>query len=453
MKKAILVILLLATITSYSQKEQNNTVSVTVYNSNLGVVKENRQIKIPKGISDVKITDVASQIDPTSVFVKLNGEVLEQNYRYDLVSMFSILDRYIDKEITLIGEKGNLSGTLLQSAGSIVLKQKDNSLLMLSDFSKYQIATPSLPDGLITRPTLVWKVETNKEETQNVELSYQTSGMQWNAEYVAVLNEKDDKIDLNAWVSVTNNSGATFQDAKLKLIAGEVNRVRDSRVEYSIGSEFSEDNPIRPKAKRNNFEEKSLFEYHIYDLQDPTTLTNKEIKQISLFSVQNIKVKKMYYFNNDYNRNSDNLDVVTFIEFTNSKENTLGMPMPAGRVRFNKRSNESLEFIGEDRIEHTPKDENIKLKLGNAFDIKASSKEVASERISDKVTETEFEIVIKNRKDENINVQVERHIGPFSKVLSSNIKSEQVNAGLIKFDVPCKKNSETKLLFKVRFVY
>ncbi len=452
MKKLIIFLLLANILFANSQSNDANTVSITVYNSNLGVVKETRAIQIPKGISEIKITDVASQIDPTSVFVKLNGDVLEQNYRYDLVSIYSILDRYIDKEINLISEKNNIAGILLQSAGNnIILKQKDNSLLMFNDMSKYQISTPSLPDGLITRPTLVWKVETQKESKQNVELSYQTQGMNWHTEYVAVLNEKDDRMDLNAWVSIENNSGASYKDANLKLIAGDVNRL--NKFDYAAKNTELEDGYVRTMVSKRKFEESPLFEYHIYNLQNPTTLANKEIKQISLFSSNNIKIKKIYKLENLYNSNSENLQIGTFIELINSKENNLGLPMPAGKFRFNKKSIESLEFIGENMIKHTPKDDKLSLKLGEAFDITASSRETASEKISDKIVESEFEVIIRNRKNEELDVEVEREIGSFSKLLSSNIKSESVNSSTIKFIVHCKKDGETKLTYKVRFNY
>ncbi|MFC2130191.1 DUF4139 domain-containing protein, partial [Bacteroidota bacterium] len=364
MKKSIaIVILLIIAIPSIQTNAQDNSiksVNVTVYNDNLGVVKEIREINLKKGISDIKITGVAERIDPTSVHIKLNGTVLEQNYQYDLVSLHKILNKYIDSEIEMISDKELISGTLLSvSNKSVVVRKKDGGLLLLPDFNKYQFSVKSLPEGLITRPTLLWKVDSDKQGKQDIELSYQTGGMKWHAEYVAVLNDNDTKMDLNAWVSIMNNSGADYKNAKLKVVAGDVNRIA-----YDVRA-IRVDGLMKREAE-DSFEERAFFEYHIYDLQRPTTISHNEIKQISLFEAENISVSKKYIYRSSAYGNSGK--VAVYLEFDNSKKNSLGMPFPAGKVRLNKRDGGSLEFIGEDMIEHTPKDEKIKLKAGDAFD-------------------------------------------------------------------------------------
>jgi hypothetical protein len=318
-----LTIYLLSTLCSLvlnAQDYERNALNVTVYNSDLGVIKDVRVVELKKGISNIKVTDVAERIDPTSVHIKFKGTVIEQNYQYDLVSLTKILEKYIEKDITLTSEHNTIKGKLL-SMGNIVLRKDDGSLLMLPKLDGYQIAVGALPEGLITKPTLVWTLESDATGKQNIEITYQTSGLNWHTEYVALLNENDTRMDLKAWVSINNNSGATYKNAKLKLVAGDVNRVQRYIPEGvmtkmdSYGAEREE-----------QFKEKSFFEYHIYNLQRPTTIADNETKQISLFDASDIKVTKKYLYNSgSYYSNSK---VAVFVEFENKKDNNLGIPMP-----------------------------------------------------------------------------------------------------------------------------
>ncbi len=221
-----------------------------------------REIDLESGLSKISVTDVAKLIDATSVHIKFDGEVIEQNYQYDLVSLDKILQKYIDKEIRLVSETNDLvEGKLLSSlSGQIVLETKEGGLLMIPNVSKYRFSVGSLPEGLITKPTLVWQVNSNKSGKQDVELSYQTRGMNWHTEYVAVLNEDDTNLDLNSWVSVQNNSGTTYKNAKLKLIAGDVNQVQDNRKMYKGRGQMD---MVMSEAAAPQFEEKEFFEYHI----------------------------------------------------------------------------------------------------------------------------------------------------------------------------------------------
>lgn len=450
--KLVMSILFLLPFLFLSAQESNQkTVAITVYNNNLGVVKDLRTIDIAAGTSIIKLTDVAQYIDPTSVHIGLNGEVLEQNYQYDLVSIDKILKKYLDKNIQLINEKGELLEGILLTANSnqIVLKKKDGGLLMLPNTNKYQISVGELPEGLITKPTLVWMVNSPKSGEQDVEVSYQTSGMNWHAEYVVVLNKDDDRLDLNSWVSVDNNSGATFKNAKLKLIAGDVNLVKP---QYNRRLYKGEALMVMDATPSPQFEEKSFFEYHIYNLQRPTTLRNNETKQISLFEAENVTANKKYYYKNgSYNRNNSNKKVSVIIEFENNKSNNLNVPMPKGKVRVYKSDGDALEFIGEDRIDHTSKNEKIKLKIGDAFDIVVEDVQTEHNKITQKVYEQEYEITIKNKKDENIVVDVERSLGRNWKILSSSLDFEKLNAQSILFKVSVEAGGETQLKYKIRY--
>lgn len=436
-------------ILAYSQDYKQKSLNVTVYNNDLGVIRDIREIKINSGISEIKITDVASLIEPSTVHIKLNGNVLEQNFQYDLVNLEKVLSKYIDKNIQLVSDNTVISGVLLSVTGNqIVLKQNDGGLLMLPKYDTYRVSVGSLPEGLITKPTLVWKLESPKTANQDVELSYQTRGMNWHAEYVAVLDEKDTKISLNSWVSIDNNSGTTFKDAKIKLVAGNVNRIVDN-IKFSLANRMLGDGMEVDAAPKAQFEERSFFEYHIYDLQRNTNLANNETKQISLFQADNISINKKYRYNS-YDWNNGKTKVEVIIEFENKKLNNLGMPIPAGKVALYKTDGNSLEFIGEDKIEHTPKDEKIKLKVGEAFDIIAEEKQTNTKKISDKIWEYTYEISIRNRKDENIVIDIEKYLGYNWEIIENNFDFEKIDAQKVLFKIPIKKNEEKILKLKVR---
>jgi hypothetical protein len=452
MKVQIVLILILGLAVNIFSQEQKS-VAVTVYNANLGVVKDYRTVNITKGLSEIKITDVAQFIDPTSVHIKLNGEVLEQNYQYDLVSLDKILNKYIDKRIQLIGENDELiEGVLLSAfAGQVVVRNNDGGLVMIPNVSKYRYSVGSLPEGLITKPTLIWKVNAGSQGTQDIEISYQTSGMNWHAEYVAVLNENDTKLDLNSWVSVTNNSGTTYKDAKLKLVAGDLNLVQDAQQPYA--PEYM----MKTESVRDGqFQEKEFFEYHIYNLQRAATIAQNETKQISLFEGSNIgAVKKYLYRSGGYSYrqagNSGKVNVV--VEFENSEKNNLGVPMPKGKVRVYKTDGEALEFIGEDLVNHTPRNEKVTLKIGDAFDIVAEEIQTEYKKITDRVYEQAFEIKIKNRKKEDVTVEVEKNVGYFWEVMNSSINYDKKDAQTLIFKVPVKADGENTLKLRLRYNY
>ncbi|ACF12891.1 conserved hypothetical protein [Chloroherpeton thalassium ATCC 35110] len=427
-----------------AQDLERKSLAVTVYNANFGIVKDVREAQMKSGISEIRLTDVAAQIDPTSVLVKSQGSIIEQNFRYDLASLSKILERYIEKEIRLIGEdKELLEGTLLSVQGnSVVLRKKDGGLLLIPSIDDYRLSVEALPDGLITKPTLVWLVNSKKSGKENLEVSYKTYGIRWHAEYVALLNPNDEQMELKAWVSVENNSGASYPNAKLKLVAGDVNQVSTQ--------------PVLAKAERATFgaavadeaqfQENSFFEYHIYTLERPATLMENEVKQISLFEADGVRVKKKYLYR------GGNSKVSVAIEFQNDKSSGLGQPMPKGTVRVMKSDGQSLEFIGEDELDHTPLKEKVNLKIGDAFDVVAEEVRENYKRISQSVNEQTYKVTLKNRKKENISVEVERYLGLNWEILDSSLKYEKKDASRVVFDVPVKSDSETVLKFTVRYV-
>lgn len=447
MKQRNVVIFFLALSLILSAQDYNRKeINLTIYNSNLGVVKDLREINIDKGTTEIKLSDVAKLIDPTSVHIKLDGNILEQNYQYDLVSTDKILQKYIDRDINLIDEDGNLiSGKLLSVyGGQYVIQNPNGGLTLIPNIDKYKIKVESLPEGLITKPTLVWLVQSNNSGKKDVEVTYQTGGLSWSAEYVVLLNENDTKLDLNSWVSINNRSGASYKDANLKLIAGDLNLVRTRDYPNMIKAQY--DAGVMMEAAPQ-FEEKSFFEYHIYDLQRKTNVLDNETKQIALFESENVSINKKYLYQSGSNK------VGVYVEFKNSSENNLGIPMPKGKVRVYKSDGESPQFIGEDMIDHTPKNEKLSLKIGEAFDITAEEKMTDSRKITNKINEQDYEITIKNRKEESISVNIEKYFGLNWKITSSNFDFKKVDASKVEWILPVDSDNETILKFTVRYEY
>lgn len=443
-KYSILLFVLFSLAMNVFSQEKPSQISITIYNDNLGVVNEIRPVTLEKGISQLKITDVPSMIDPTSVHIKLNGTVFEQNYQYDLVSMSALLKKYIDNEITISDDKNAYTGKLLSIESNKIVIYTNDGLKLFPDINLMKVSVGSLPTGLLTKPTLVWKVSSETAGKQNTELSYMTGGISWSAEYVAVLNDKEDEMSFNSWVSIDNKTGATFENTSLKLIAGEVNRVQDEsghmlkgRVDYAMEDAL------------NPFKEESFFDYHLYELNQKTTLANNENKQLSLFNVDKIKVTKKYILSNSWKSNTGG-KVTSAIKLINSNKNSMGIPLPKGKARVFKERNKSSEFIGEDMIQHTPKDEEITLKLGNAFDLIAEETETDVKKIAENVYENEIEILLKNRSEKDVEIDVLRWVGQNWEILSASMKYEKEDANTIKFIVPIKKNTETILKYRVR---
>lgn len=445
MKKFLLLLSFLIALTSslYSQKT-----SITIYNNDFGVVNETRKIQLQKGLNTIKITDIPSQIIPTSVNIILNGTVVEQNYQYDLVSMNSLLNRFIDKEITIVGDNKSFTGKLLSCNGNEIVLQTNDKILTLPNINDYRIELQNLKEELITKPTLVWKVLSNSNNNQDLNLSYMTNSINWHAEYVGVLDKDEKSMSFNSWVSIQNNSGGSYRDATLKLIAGDVKFMQEEVRGYADAVMFRQE----MKTAEPEFKQEEFFEYHIYELNNPTTIANNEIKQISLFNLPAVNVEKKYIYSNAYPHNT-NGKVAVFIEFMNTKENNLGLPIPKGKVKMFKQRGDANEFVGEQYIDHTTTGEKIRINTGNAFDIVVEDNTLQSERLSDRLAETTYSVKIKNRKKEDIVVDVIRSMWGDWQILQNNFDYKRENAYQIIFKIPIKSLSESELKFKVRNKY
>lgn len=444
-------ILMLVVLTAIGVSTFAADIAVTVYNDNLGVINETRQLEFKNGVGQLKFTDVPALIDASSVrFDLVSGgksvTILEQNYAYDLVGPEQMYAKYIDKQIELTDEKGNVyKGTLLSySGGSAIIREESGRVKIISMSKVTEVNFPVLPEGLITRPTLLWKYNSSTSGTLPCNVSYQTGGMTWSAEYVGVLNPAENQMNLSGWASITNNSGKTYENAKLKLIAGTINRAQPKFVRGGRSAEVYSDS----FAAAAPFEEKSFFEYHMYTLPRNATVADKEQKQISLFDPSKGAVAKEYLFRPDVDAKA----VKVMVKLKNSKESGLGMPLPAGRVRMFKADTDGmLVLLGEDQIEHTPKDDSLKIDIGTAFDITAEEKTANITRVSNNVEERDFEIEIRNRKNEAVTVRVEKSLWSYWDILSSSIPFTKKDATTAAFSVPLKANEVVTLKLKVRF--
>lgn len=453
-----------------SVQAQGAGTALTVYNQNLALVRDTRSLDLDEGVNEVRFSDVASQIDPTSVHFRsltdpVGTTVLEQNYAYDLVGSSKLLQKYLDQEITLVTQDGTeYSGTLLSGAEDIILQEENGGVTVIRREQVQQIDFPDLPEGLITQPTLVWLLNAADGGEQDVEVTYMANGINWRADYVVQLNEDDTALDLNGWVTLDNRSGATYNDAALKLVAGDVNVVRDEMARL-MREEAAEAVP----APTQTVEEREFFEYHLYDVQRPVTVRNNQTKQIEFTSATDVPAEKFFVYDGarglgfygypitdaGYGTNS-NPDVNIYLEVQNREEAGLGIPLPAGRVRVYKADvDESLQFVGEDRIDHTPRDESVRLLLGNAFDIVGERRQTDFEKLGRDVIKESFQITVRNHKDEAVTVRVVEHLFRWNEweIVEESARHTKLDQDTVEWRVPVPTDGEETVSYTVRYEF
>ena len=472
---AALILSSVATATLAQTSEQTTTardrqsVNITVYNSNLGLVRETRRLTLPTGRIALRFADVTAQIRPETVHLASltapsSLRILEQNYQYDLLNPAKLLDKFVGRDLTLVLRRYQnntesfepVQATLLSNNGGQVWRI--NGQIVINPTNIAEMRFPDLPKNLVATPTLVWDLDNNETGPQNVEASYLTSGMNWRADYVLLVNADDTKGDLQGWVTLTNASGASFEDARLQLVAGDVNRVSEERNMAVAGAMAK-----RAMESESQFQEQGFFEYHMYTLQRPTTIRDNETKQVSLLEAAGFEVKKEFvlngqrYYYTGYNNPGQAIKekVGVFVQFRNSLQNKLGMPLPAGTIRLYKKDDKgNQQFIGEDRIDHTPKDEDVRVKVGDAFDIVAERKQTDYKVIaSGHVYEYAYEIKIRNHKDTPVTVVVNEPIGGDWEMVASTFEAKKTAAFAAQFNVPVAKDGEATLSYRVRVRY
>jgi len=439
----ILVGLLLVLIAAAAASDARD-LKVTVYNSNLGVVRDVRPTKLERGRNEISMDEIAAQIDPTSVKLTIDGEgdisILEQNFEYDLVNPDKLLQKYLDERLSITTADSKIyEGKLIGfDGGNLVLDQGAGGVALVSRDKVKDIVLPPGQKGLVVKPTLFWSVEASRSTSANLEVAYLTNGINWHAEYVAAVAEDEKSLGLSAWVSIDNQSGATYPDAKIKLIAGEIHREEKAGPRPMLEMARAEGAP--------RLEEKPFFEYHMYTLEGTSTIKEKEVKQIQLFPETTVPATKVYNF--DATKGSG---VRVVMKFDNSKKAGLGIPLPAGTVRvFKSDVDKSLEFLGEDAIEHTPRDEEVKLYVGDAFDVVATREQKDFNKVSDHVFMETYEVSIANHKDTDVTVVVDEHFYGEWSLKNPSHPYKKIKSDTAEFEVPVAANTKAVLSYTVR---
>lgn len=441
-----------------STSADREAVTLTVYNQNFGLVREIRSIQLGRGLLGLEFGDVASTIQPETVHIRsLNRgsplSVLEQNYQYDLLNPQKLLEKYVGRTVKI--HVWNREEEREETIEAEVLSVNGGTILRIGDEITYnvpgRISFPEVPENLIASPTLVWLLN-SQAERQRVETSYLAGGINWKSDYVMVLNEDDSEAGVTGWVTLTNNSGAGYENATLKLVAGDVQRVGDRddiRMMQRVALEAAADAA---------FSEEAFFEYHLYTLERPTTIRQNEQKQVTLLESPGFDVDKhlifygaAHYYRGSYGQVVSNQKVGVYLDFDNRASNGLGMPLPAGVVRVYKRdSSGAQQFIGEDRIDHTPRDETVRIKMGEAFDVVADRRQMDYDVLGSCVSESSWEISLRNHKDENSVVEVMEPVGGDWEIISSSHRAEKLDAHTFKFTVDVGERGEEKVTYRVR---
>ncbi|MBI5503343.1 MAG: DUF4139 domain-containing protein [Deltaproteobacteria bacterium] len=441
--------------------EDQKAVAVTIYNEDLALIRDRRRVMLQRGENRVAFVDVSAQMTPETAL--LHGEradlaIVEQNFDFDLLTPQKLLEKSIGEKVRLVrtnpesGEDTFEDATVLSVAEGVVLQVGDR----IETATPGRIVFNQVPANLRSRPTLVLQLDSGAAGDQAVELSYLTGGLGWKADYVAELATDEKTLDLAGWVTLTNTSGSTYRDAKLRLVAGNVNVVRPKLMQRDAMPMMA----MESAGAASRMREQALFEYHLYDLERPTTVAENQTKQVALLSGSRIPVSKEYRFTNISSAYDERIgelprtNASVRLSFDNEEEDQLGVPLPKGTVRVYKADSQGqMLFVGEDAIEHTPKNEKVELTLGQAFDVTARSKQTDYQHIGDNVIEVAFEVEIRNAKKEPISVAVLEQLPAQWKVLEESHPHEKPQAFQARWTVPVLAENKTILSYRVRITY
>jgi hypothetical protein len=452
-----------------STLSDQQSVAVTIYNQDLALVKDTRKVNLKTGLNALALRDVSAQIRPeTALLRSINAPdsltLLEQNFDFDLLTPQKMLEKYVGKTVGIVktnpttGVETTEQATVLSANNGVVLKVGNRIETGLPG----RIVYDDVPANLRDRPTLVTQINNKGATDQTVELSYLTGGLGWKADYVAELNDKENMLDLSGWVTLTNTSGASYKNAKLQLVAGDVNRVQQR---------------MQPTMMRKNMDmvtaeaaapmaEESLLEYHLYTLDRPTNIMEAQTKQVALLSATSVPVRKElvlrgadYYYMGQYGEIGTKMKVGVFIEFDNKEASKLGMPLPKGVLRvYKKDSGGNAQFVGEDNIDHTPKNESVRLKLGESFDVTVDKKQTDFKVLPpptkrNQLYESAFELVLKNAKKQKTTVIVQEPIGGDWKIISESNPHTKANSHLAVWKIEIPAESSTTLTYRAQVKY
>src|SRR3954470_6436407 len=441
--------------------------ALTVYNSDIALVRDVRELQLPRGSFDLQFMDIAATVNPATVHFRSLTEpsrvgVLEQNYEYDLLEPEKLLHKYVGREVTLVRRRVENGETREEEVKARLISYNNAPVWQIggqivTGLSADHITFPELPGNLYTHPTLIWTLDNTGALKHRVEASYLAGKLSWNADYVLTVGRDDKAADLDGWVTLGNASGTSFRNARLQLVAGELNRVRQV---FGRAMDMAARAPAS-EAKANMAQE-SFSDYHLYTLGRKTTINQNETKQVSMLAGTGIPVRKRYvvdgqeyYYRNSQHPGSPIKDVVqVYYRFKNEERGGLGLPMPAGVVRvYQADSKGGTQFVGEDRIGHTPKDEELNLKIGNAFDVTCERNQVDFQKIASNVYEVEYAITLRNHKATPIVVDVNEPVGGTWKMVRSSHTWNKTAAWAAAFSVPVAADATVALTYRVRVTY
>lgn len=447
-----------------STLHDQQSIAVTIYNGDLALVKDQRKVNLQSGLNALALRDVSAQIRPeTALLRSLSGQLqtLEQNFDYDLLSPEKLLEKYIGQMVQVIRTNPVTGDETVEQA--YVLAANNGTVLKMGNRIETgvpgRIVYPDVPENLRDRPTLVTQVNTRQSGPQDVELSYLTHGLSWQADYVAELNAAEDRLDLSGWVTLSNTSGTTYRDAKLQLVAGDVNRVAPPPAPMVQMRK----NEMMMADAAPAMAQEALLEYHLYTLERPTTLAENQTKQVALLSAQSVPVRKElvlrgspYYYRSSQGDLGQKLKVGVFVEFDNKESAKLGKPIPKGIMRvYKKDSQGNAQFVGEDNIDHTAKNETVRLKLGEAFDVTANKKQTDFKKLPNPAKgnsqfESAYEIVIKNAKNQAVTVKVVEPIPGDWSILSQSRPSTKTSSNTATWSINIPAEGSATLTYRVQ---
>lgn len=443
-------------------------VSITVYNSDLALIRDVRNLQLARGTGNLRFMDIAATINPATVHFRSLTEpadvsVLEQNYEYDLLDPDKLLRKYVGREVTLMRNRTEGGSTRQEEVKATLLSYNNGPVWKIGNeivtgLGADHIRFPELPDTLYSRPTLIWTVQNGGAAKHRVEASYLARSLSWAADYVFTVGRDDKLADLNGWVTLTNNSGTAFRNARLQLVAGDLNRVRQ---QFNRMADMPAP-AARAVAAESAMAQEAFSDYHLYTMGRKTSINNAQTKQVTLLEGTDVPVVKRYvvegqhyYYRNQMHPGSpvkDNVQV--FYQFKNDEKGGLGMPMPAGILRvYQQDSRGGVQFVGEDRINHTPKNETLNVKIGNAFDVVCERKQTGYEKIGANVYEFEYEITLRNQKGTAIDVEVNEPVGGTWRMISSSHEWTKSSAFSLQFKVPVASEGSATLKYRVRVTY
>jgi hypothetical protein len=445
--------------------DQQVDLAVTVYNGNIALVRDVRQVRLPAGTSELRLMDIAATVNPATVHFRSLTEptrvaVLEQNYQYDLLDPQRLLRKYVGRDVRIIRQRMEDGTTRQEEVTAHLLAFNEAPVWrigseIVTGLAGDQYRFPEIPENLHARPTLVWRLENTGARQHRIETAYLAGNMTWNADYVLTVGRDDARADLGGWVTVANTSGTSYRNARLQLVAGQLNRVAERQaLDADVRREL-----MKVAGAPAAFAQEAFSEYHLYTLARRTTLAENETKQIALLDGSGVPVRKQFvvngrqvYYRNRQAPGSPLKDVVhVFYVFRNDEKSGLGMPLPAGTVRvYQADSNGGVQFAGEDRIDHTPKDEEVTLRIGSAFDVVCERKQTDFEKIADSTYEVGFEVRLRNHKATPISVEVNEPIGGDWRMLSSTHTATKTDAWAARFTVPVAPNGESVLRYRAR---